>query len=173
MGFSSQSGGGGGFGTMSDINVTPLVDVMLVLLIIFMITAPMLTQGVDVELPASADAETLPSNESPLTLTVTKDERVFLGTTEIPADRIVDVLSNNARLQAEKELYLHADQSIPYGVVVRVMAAAKRGGAESLAMITDPVGTSPRRKKDGASKGKSKRSGKAKGKKAKGKKAGK
>jgi len=124
---------------MSDINVTPLVDVMLVLLIIFMITAPMLTQGIDVNLPESADAETLPNDENPLVLTITEDQTVYLGTTEIPKDRIVDILSTNARLQKEKELMLHADQSIPYGVVVQVMAAAKRGGAETIAMITDPV----------------------------------
>ncbi len=138
MAFSTKNSG-----PMSDINVTPLVDVMLVLLIIFMVTAPMLTQGVEVELPGTPDAEPVPGDDERLILTVTQDERVYLGTTEIPKDRVSDVLSNNARLATEKELYLHADHRLPYGVVVAVMAAAKKGGAQSLAMVTDPVAKTP------------------------------
>jgi len=137
MAFSNGSSGG----PMSEINVTPLVDVMLVLLIIFMVTAPMMTQGVDVKLPEAADAEPIESDEQRLVLTITKEERAFLGTTEIPMERLAELLSTNARLQDEKELFLHADQSLPYGVVVQVMAAAKKGGAESLGMVTDPVTT--------------------------------
>jgi biopolymer transport protein TolR len=136
----------GNNGPVSDINVTPLVDVMLVLLVIFMVTAPMMTQGVEVKLPETADAEPLKSDDEKLVLTVTKDRKVYLGTSELPFERISDILSTNARLQEEKELFLHADQDLPYGVVVQVMAAAKKGGAESIAMITDPVAPPPRAK---------------------------
>lgn len=125
-------------GPMSEINVTPLVDVMLVLLIIFMVTAPLMQQGVEVALP-EAVAENVQSTEQKLVLTLTKDRRAYLGQSEIPLERLEELLSANAKLKADKELYLHADQELPYGVVVQVMAAAKRGGAENLAMVTDPV----------------------------------
>jgi len=108
-----------------------------------MVTAPMMSQGVEVALPETADAEPLKSDDQKLVLTVTKDARVYLGTSELPFDRISDILSTNARLQEEKELFLHADQDLAYGVVVKVMAAAKKGGAESIAMITDPVAPKP------------------------------
>lgn len=129
-------------GPMSEINVTPLVDVMLVLLIIFMVTAPLMQQGVKVDLPEAA-AESVEASEQKLVLTLTKDQRAFLGKTEIPLDRLEELLANNEKLKADKELYLHADQELPYGVVVQVMAAAKRGGAENLAMVTDPVAGPP------------------------------
>ena len=129
-------------GPMSEINVTPLVDVMLVLLIIFMVTAPLMQQGVKVDLPQAA-AEAVSSTEKKLVLTVTKDQKVYLGTSEIPIERITELLAANEKLKADKELYLHADQQLPYGVVVKVMAAAKEGGAENLAMITDPVANAP------------------------------
>ena len=139
MGFVSSSGKG----PMSEINVTPLVDVMLVLLIIFMITAPMMSQGVDVELPETTDASPMEANEEKLILTITEDERAYLGTSEIPMDRISELLSTNARLKKDKEIFLHADHRLPYGVVVKVMAAAKKGGAESMAMITEPTAPPP------------------------------
>ena len=129
-------------GPMSEINVTPLVDVMLVLLIIFMVTAPLMQQGVKVDLPEAA-AENVESSEQKLVLTVTKDQRAYLGKTEVPMDRLEELLANNEKLKADKELYLHADQELPYGVVVQVMAAAKRGGAENIAMVTDPVAGPP------------------------------
>lgn len=132
----------GSDGPMSEINVTPLVDVMLVLLIIFMVTAPLMQQGVKVDLPEAA-AEPVESSEQKLVLTITKDRRVFLGKTEIPMERLEELLSHNAKLKEDKELFLHADRELPYGVVVEVMAAAKRGGAENLAMVTDPVAGPP------------------------------
>jgi biopolymer transport protein TolR len=135
MGFSSHQPG-----PMADINVTPMVDVMLVLLIIFMVTAPMAHEGVEVDLPAANAPAMNTSTEQPLILTLTKDNRAFLGKTEIPMDRITEMLAANDKLRADKELFLHADQSLPYGVVVKVMAAAKAGGADSLAMVTDPAG---------------------------------
>lgn len=139
MGMSS----GGGSGPMSEINVTPLVDVMLVLLIVFMVTAPMMKQGVSVELPEAA-AEPMEGSEEKLVLTLTQDRRAFIGDTEVPLDRLSEVLATNAKLKADRELYLHADQRLPYGVVVKVMAAAKKGGADNIGMVTDPVANAPK-----------------------------
>ncbi|OGQ25954.1 MAG: protein TolR [Deltaproteobacteria bacterium RBG_16_71_12] len=141
MAFSSRSSGNA---PMSEINVTPLVDVMLVLLIIFMVTAPLLQQGVKVDLPDAQAEPMKTSTEERLVLTLAKDGKAYLGKTEIPVERITDLLSGNEKLKIDKELYLHADQELPYGLVVRVMAAAKAGGAETLAMVTDPEAPPPR-----------------------------
>jgi biopolymer transport protein TolR len=130
-------GDGGPRRAMTDINVTPLVDVMLVLLIIFMVTAPLIQSGVKVDLPR-ASAQQMEHQEEKLVLTITRDRRVFLGKTEIAPAELERKLSANARLQKDKELYLHADRSLPYGQVVEIMAVARRAGVESLGMITDP-----------------------------------
>ncbi|HTO98034.1 MAG TPA: protein TolR [Myxococcales bacterium] len=122
---------------MTDINVTPLVDVMLVLLIIFMVTAPLIQSGVKVDLPR-ASAQQMEHSEEKLVLTITRDRRVYLGSTEISPADLERKLSANARIQKEKELYLHADRSLPYGQVVEIMAVARRAGVESLGMITEP-----------------------------------
>ena len=124
---------------VAEINVTPLVDVMLVLLIIFMVTAPLLQQGIKVDLPNTDAPPMKTSTEERLVLTLTKDMRAYLGKTEVPLERLTDLLSTNEKLRLDKELYLHADQELPYGVVVKVMAAAKAGGADSIAMVTDPA----------------------------------
>ena len=123
---------------MAEINVTPLVDVMLVLLIIFMVTAPMLQTGVDVDLP-EAKAQTIPDDEGKLILTVTKDKRVFLGKLQIPFEDVEKVLKGNAKLNADHELYLHADKGLFYGDVVKIMAAVKQAGVDKLGMVTDPL----------------------------------
>ena len=123
---------------MSEINVTPLVDVMLVLLIIFMVTAPLLEQGVEVDLPKTK-AATIETKEQKLILTMTKEGKFFIGKTEVPKDNLPVVLKTNAKLQRDKELFLHADQKLPYGEVVTVMALVKEAGVESLGMVTDPV----------------------------------
>jgi biopolymer transport protein TolR len=132
-------GGGdsGGRRAMTDINVTPLVDVMLVLLIIFMVTAPLIQSGVKVDLP-KASAQQMEHSEEKLVLTITRDRRIFLGDAEIRGDQLEQKLAANARIQKDKELYLHADRSLPYGQVVEVMAVARRAGVENLGMITDP-----------------------------------
>ena len=135
---SMSTGGGGMGGAITEINVTPLVDVMLVLLIIFMVTAPMLQTGVDVNLP-QAKAQTIPDDEGKLILTVTKDKRVFLGKLQIPWDDVEVQLKNNAKLNADKELDLHADRALLYGDVVKIMAAVKQAGVDKLGMVTDPL----------------------------------
>ena len=125
-------------GAITEINVTPLVDVMLVLLIIFMVTAPMLQTGVDVDLP-EAKAQSIPDDEGKLILTVTKDKKVYLGKLNIPFDDLEKTLKNNAKLNADKELYLHADKALLYGDVVKVMAAVKQAGVAKMGMVTDPL----------------------------------
>ena len=128
---------GGGRRAMTDINVTPLVDVMLVLLIIFMVTAPLIQSGVKVDLPR-ASAQQMEHAEEKLVLTITRERRIFLGDVEISPADLEAKLSTNARIQKDKELYLHADRSLPYGQVVEIMATARRAGVESLGMITEP-----------------------------------
>lgn len=133
-----SSGGGRETGTLSEINVTPLVDVMLVLLIVFMVTAPILQTGVDVTLP-DAKAQTIPDESGKLIVTVTKDKRVFIGRLEIPFADVETKLRSNAKLQADHEAYLHADTALSYGDVVKVMAAIKLAGGDKMGLITDPL----------------------------------
>lgn len=133
-----MSAGGGPNAPMSEINITPLVDVMLVLLIIFMITAPMMDdKGVELDLP-KAEAKPMEVDESKLVMTIDKERRVFLGETQIPHAKLEEALGANERLQREGELYLKADKDIPYGFVVQVMAIVKKSGIPKLGMVTDP-----------------------------------
>ncbi len=140
-----MSTGGGRGKAVSDINVTPLVDVMLVLLIIFMVTAPLITQGVDVQLPKTK-AQPLEGTDKKSVLTITKDQKIFIGTNAdnaIPFDQLVDKLKHNEKIQSEKELYLHADEKLEYGFVVKVMAKIREAGIEKLGMVTDPLESEP------------------------------
>ena len=138
--------GGSGRQTLTEINVTPLVDVMLVLLIIFMVTAPLIQQGVEVALP-EVRAQAVKAEEQKLVLSVKADRSLWLGTDEQPARlsmaELEDKLRTSARVARDRELYLMADRSLPYGYVVEVMAAVQRAGVTSLGMITDPVPDRP------------------------------
>jgi biopolymer transport protein TolR len=134
----AMSGGTGNSGTLSEINVTPLVDVMLVLLIVFMVTAPMLQTGVEVNLP-EAKAKTIPDDTGLLIVTVAPNKKVYIGKMEVPADQVEATLKANAKLKADGEAYLHADQSLPYGDIVKIMAAMQLAGATKLGLITDPL----------------------------------
>jgi biopolymer transport protein TolR len=122
---------------MSEINVTPMVDVMLVLLIIFMVTAPLIQQGVKVNLP-EARATPVEASDKKLVLSVDAGRRVYIGEAEVPLEQLEAKLRANAKAQADKEVYLYADRDIPYGVVVEVMASAQRAGIGNVGMITDP-----------------------------------
>ena len=130
--------GGGGKAPVSEINVTPLVDVMLVLLIIFMVSAPMMNTGVDVDLPA-AQAPQVEVNDEKLLLTVTKDQKVYLGRDEVAYDKLEPTVLANERMQREKELYVQADATVPYGFVVKVIAIVKKAGISKLGLVTDPL----------------------------------
>ncbi len=134
-----MSGGGGGRGKpVGEINVTPLVDVMLVLLIIFMVSAPMMTTGIDVELPKTR-APRMDVDEEKLILSISADQKVYLGETEVPFDNLEQALVSNERMQREKEIYIHADETVPYGFVAKVMGLIRRAGIEKLGLVTDPL----------------------------------
>ncbi len=137
MGMGSSNKGSGRV-TMSEINVTPMVDVMLVLLIIFMVTAPLIQQGVKVNLP-EAKATPVEAADKKLVLSIDAAKRVFIGDAEVALNELEKKLAANAKAQADKEVYLHADRDVPYGVVVEVMAAAQRAGITNVGMITDPA----------------------------------
>jgi biopolymer transport protein TolR len=124
---------GGGF---RDINVTPLVDVMLVLLIVFMATAPLLATGLHVELPEVQAANT-PIKDAKLVLSISRDERILFDGRDV-TDDLERTLETNPRLQAEHELYILADKGAHYGVVARAVAAARAAGVRSLNLLVDP-----------------------------------
>ena len=122
---------------MSDINVTPFVDVMLVLLIIFMVTAPMMIEGLNVDLP-EATAKPLDSEKEHLVITIDKDLLVYINDYKIGVDSLGDKLNKMLQGRSDREVYLRADKTIPYGIVVQVMAEIKKAGVEQLGMITEP-----------------------------------
>jgi len=122
---------------LSEINVTPFVDVMLVLLIIFMVTAPMMQQGVDVDLPETT-TQNLRIRDEPLVLTVKKGGEYFLGRREIPEAELSDKLAAILKGLDRKEIFLRADKGARYGAVVKALAAARQAGATKLGMVTEP-----------------------------------
>src|SRR5437588_4718811 len=129
----------GGDGELnSEINVTPLVDVMLVLLIIFMITAPMMNTGVDLDLP-QVTAQNVEDPEGKLVLSIAKNDRIFLGGTQVTWKDLEAKLKSNDRVKKESALYIEADTNLPYGVVVTAMAIAKNAGVAKVMMLTDPT----------------------------------
>jgi biopolymer transport protein TolR len=122
---------------MADINVTPLVDVMLVLLIIFMVTAPMLQTGIDVNLPR-VKAKSIDVAEEKLVLTVNHAKQVFINRKHIPLSELGIKLGSIMAARADREIYLRADKDVPYGFVVQVMAEVRKSGVDKLGMITEP-----------------------------------
>jgi biopolymer transport protein TolR len=123
---------------MSDINVTPFVDVMLVLLIIFMVTAPLMIQGVEVTLPQTT-AKEIKTPEDPLILTVNKEGEISLERHIIELEDLEAKLKTISEYRTDKEVLLRADKDLPYGFVLKVVAAAKKAGIEKLGMITEPT----------------------------------
>ena len=123
---------------MSEINVTPFVDVMLVLLIIFMVTAPMMIQGLDVDLP-EATAKPLDSEKQHLVITVNKDQQVYINDVESNVEFLREKLQKILQGRSDRDVYLEADKNISYGIVVQVMAEIKAAGVEQLGMITEPA----------------------------------
>jgi biopolymer transport protein TolR len=123
---------------LSEINVTPFVDVMLVLLIIFMVTAPMMMAGLDIDLPETRAAN-LEVDESKLLIIIDKKGQVYLGDVPVPPDRLEEVLGSNERIKTEKEVYLKADEALPYGVVVKLMGILRAAGVVKMGMVTNPM----------------------------------
>lgn len=123
---------------MAEINVTPLVDVMLVLLVIFMVTAPMMQQGVQVNLP-KADTKAMTPVEESVVVSVDKNGKVFIDREEVPAADLRKRLSALFVTRAKKEVFLKADAGVSYGEVVRAMADIKGAGIERLGMVTEPA----------------------------------
>ncbi len=140
MAFSAPSGGNGGrrIGTsLAEINIVPLVDVVLVLLLIFMLTAPMMYRGIDVNLPRASAKPT--AVEERLVLTVTKDRALFLNEKRIPPGGLEGTLRDAFRNRNDKTLYLKADAGLSYGAVVETMDMVRRAGIERLGMVTEPA----------------------------------
>ena len=129
---------GGGDDLNSEINVTPLVDVMLVLLIIFMVTAPMLNTGVELDLP-QVTAQKLEEQKEQLVLAITKDRKLLLGKTPIKWSELQSKLKANEKVQADKVLYIEGDSTLPYAVVVTAMALVKDAGVPKVQLLTDPT----------------------------------
>jgi biopolymer transport protein TolR len=121
---------------MSEINVTPMVDVMLVLLIIFMVTAPLLTVGVPIELPKS-EAKQLEGDKEPLTISVDPEGKIFLQETEIQIDEIVPKLTSIAKNGYDERIFVRGDRRVNYGVVMRVMGTISAAGFRRIALISD------------------------------------
>jgi biopolymer transport protein TolR len=124
----------------SEINVTPMVDVMLVLLIIFMVTAPMLQTGVDLELP-QASISTIPDEDEKLILSIDKNAQIYLGLDPVPIkwEELKEKLELSKKVQSDRSLYIQADKNLPYGKVLDAMAVAKEAGVARVLMITDPL----------------------------------
>lgn len=141
-----KAGGGGrrrrhrgSSAAMSEINVTPFVDVMLVLMIIFMVAAPMLTVGVPIKLPETS-ANAMPNEEEPLTITLTKDGLVLIQTTEYSQDELIPKLTAIAAERTNKKVFLRADGALPYEAVAQVMGALNAGGFNDIGLVTDAGG---------------------------------
>jgi len=123
---------------MSDINVTPFVDVMLVLLVIFMVTAPMMLQGVEVDLPETT-SQPLASKKENLIISINNKNQVFINDFQVTLDFLQEKLKKILEGRENREVYLRADKEISYGFVVRVMSELKEAGVENLGMVTEPI----------------------------------
>ncbi len=121
---------------MSEINVTPMVDVMLVLLIIFMVAAPLLTVGVPIELPQSQGKQ-LESNHEPLTISVSSNGDVFIGETQVPLDEVAEKLKSIAKNGVDEQIFVRGDKGTNYGMIMRVMGRISAGGFKKVSLVTE------------------------------------
>ncbi len=134
-----QTNGGKDRRLLSEINITPLVDVTLVLLIIFMVTTPMLQRGTDIQLPTAQASQV--KEEERITLTVTRDSRILVNNEEVPRKELETRLKSMIGSGKERVLYLRGDARVPYGFVIDVMDAIKSSGIETVGMITERAGS--------------------------------
>jgi len=123
---------------MSDINVTPLVDVMLVLLIIFMVTAPMMMQGVNVSLPQTT-SKPLPAEKDHLVISIDRSQQIYINDYQVALESLQGKMEKILEGRPDRKVYLRADKSVPYGVVARVISEVKLAGVEKLGMVTEPL----------------------------------
>jgi biopolymer transport protein TolR len=152
MGAALQTGGGAGrkgrraraHRPMSDINVTPFVDVMLVLLVVFMVAAPLLTAGVPVDLPQSKARPIKDEDNKPIELTVTKAGDVFLGETKVERAKLVTLLSAMTNNDAERRIYIRGDKTLTYGDVMDIIGAINSAGFRKVALISQTAASSPK-----------------------------
>ena len=132
-----NSGGGKSRAMMSEINISPMVDVMLVLLIIFMVTTPMMQQGLDVELPETASSGSATSDE-PFVLEIRKNRKIFVGDQQIPEADLQSRLSAIFETRKNKQVYLQADKAVDYGFVAETMADIRAAGIFNIGLVTVP-----------------------------------
>ncbi|MGD8326030.1 MAG: protein TolR [Sphingomonadales bacterium] len=135
----SRGGGRKRFKAMSEINVTPLVDVMLVLLIVFMVTAPLLTAGVPVDLPKTA-AKSLPEDDKPLTISLDQTGAIFIEDTEISEEELVERLAAIAIERQDARIYVRGDRNLAYGEIMAVVAKVNSAGFSKVALVTEKEG---------------------------------
>lgn len=121
----------------SEINVTPLVDVMLVLLVIFMITAPLMLNGIQLDLPKTKEVNPLKLNSSQVILSLSKDKELFLGKEKVSRDKILDAIKKEFKINKTEVLYIRADNDVTYGIVANLMSYLKKGGISTLALVTE------------------------------------
>ncbi|MDH7499799.1 MAG: biopolymer transporter ExbD [candidate division NC10 bacterium] len=133
MNYSDRRGGS----ALSEINITPFVDVVLVLLIIFLITAPMLIRGIDVNVPRSQSKNIEP--EERLVIAITRNQVIYLDDQPIELPRLEKVLAGLRGRNPSASIYIKADRDVPYGAVIQVMDAAKKAGIDKLGMVTEPI----------------------------------
>lgn len=131
---------GGSYRPMAEINVTPFVDVMLVLLIVFMVAAPLLTAGVPIDLPQS-DAKPISTEDNkPIEITVDSEGKLFIGETEVKDGRLVPLLTAMTESNRDRRIYIRGDQALSYGRVMAVLGAVNGAGFNKVALISDPKG---------------------------------
>ena len=124
---------------MSDINVTPFVDVMLVLLVVFMVTAPLLTSGVKVDLPESSAKAITTQDNKPLEVSLTKEGEIFIGETKVKAQRLTSMLSAMTKDDSERRIFIRADQDLEYGYVIKILGTLNDAGFSKVALLSTPA----------------------------------
>lgn len=149
MGMNVQSKGGGGirsgyrrsYRPMSDINVTPFIDVMLVLLIVFMVTAPLLSAGIPVDLPKTEAAAVSEKDDKPLEVAINKSGTIYIGETKVTRIELLTKLAAITGDDKERRVFIKADQGLPYGKVMEILGSINKAGYKKVALITEPVPT--------------------------------